>query len=134
MLLNKSCEEVCETTSQGVLAQFGSVERGVARGLAVRMDHGSQYTSDHFRRQIKAWGIVPSFAFLREPETNGVAERFIRTLKEQIIYGRTFHSLEEVRQAVGHFVELYNHHWHVEKNGFHTPREMRTAHALAEAA
>lgn len=123
-----------EPVAQGVLSQFGSVARGAARGLALRMDHGTQYLSDHFQNQIKAWGIAPSFAFLREPETNGVAERFIRTLKEQAIYGRVFHTLEEVRQAVADFVDRYNREWRVEKNGFRTPHEMRAIHTLPEAA
>lgn len=123
-----------EPVAQGVLAQFGSVERGAARGLALRMDHGTQYLSDHFQNQIKAWGIAPSFAFLREPETNGVAERFIRTLKEQAVYGRVFQNLEEVREAIADFVYEYNNSWRVEKNGFRTPREMRAGHSLPEAA
>ena len=42
------------------------------------MDHGSQYLSDHFTNQIKFWGIQPSYAFVAEPQTNGVAERFNR--------------------------------------------------------
>jgi len=123
-----------EPVAQGVLEQYGSVERGAARGLALRMDHGTQYLSDHFQNQIKAWGIAPSFAFLREPETNGVAERFIRTLKEQAIYGRIFQNLDEVREAVAEFVERYNHLWRVEKNGLRSPREMRDLHSLPEAA
>jgi hypothetical protein len=41
-----------------------------------------------------------SLAFVRELETNGVAERFIRTLKEQIIFGRIYQDIEEVRTAV----------------------------------
>ena len=47
----------------------------------LRMD----FLSDHFTNQIKFWGIQPSYAFVAEPQTNGVAERFNRTLKEQII-------------------------------------------------
>jgi putative transposase len=123
-----------EPVAQGVLNQYGSVERGAARGLALRMDHGTQYLSGHFQNQIKAWGIAPSFAFLREPETNGVAERFIRTLKEQAIYGRIFHNLEEVRQAVLKFMDQYNQHWRIEKNGLRSPLEMRRLHDLPEAA
>jgi hypothetical protein len=33
------------------------------------MDHGSQYTSDDFRDQIRFWGITPSYAFVAEPQT-----------------------------------------------------------------
>lgn len=123
-----------EPVAQGVLEQFGSVECGAARGLALRMDHGSQYLSDHFQNQIKAWGIAPSLAFVSEPQTNGVAERFFRTLKEQAIYGRTFRTIEELRNAVIEFVARYNSHWRLEKNGGRTPHEMRALYALPEAA
>jgi transposase InsO family protein len=111
--------------SMALSALYGGVQAGVARGLALRMDHGTQYLSDHFLNQVKFWGIKPSFAFIAEPQTNGVAERFNRTLKEQAIYGRVFHTVEDVRQAVRNFVELYNSQWRVEKNAFKSPRELR---------
>jgi len=57
-----------EPVAQGVLAQFGHVGKDAARGLALRMDHGSQYLSDHFQNQVKFWGIAPSFAFLEQPK------------------------------------------------------------------
>ena len=106
---------------------YGSVERGIARGLSLRMDHGTQYLSDHFLNQIKFWGLTPSFAFVAEPQTNGVAERFNRTLKEQAIYGRVFRTVAEVRDAVKTFVDLYNGEWRVEKNAFRSPDEIRQA-------
>ena len=74
-----------EPIAHGLRQRYGSVDAAVARGLALRMDHGSQYLSDHFLHQIRYWGIRPSFGFLEEPETNGVAERWNRTLKEQAI-------------------------------------------------
>ena len=123
-----------EPVAQGVLAQFDRVGPDAARGLAVRMDHGTQYLSDHFQNQLKFWGIAPSFAFLEEPQTNGSAERFFRTLKEQVIYGRVFRTIAEVRQAVAEFVERYNRHWRIEKNGFLSPTQMREAFMLKVAA
>ena len=95
---------------------------GAARGLALRMDHGSQYLSDHFTNQIKFWGIQPSYAFVAEPQTNGVAERFNRTLKEQIIHGRIYRNIAELRDAVRDFVELYNAQWIVRKERLPEPR------------
>lgn len=111
--------------SMALNALHGGVQADVARGLALRMDHGCQYLSDHFLNQIKFWGIKPSFAFIAEPQTNGVAERFNRTLKEQAIYGRVFRTVEDIRQAVHIFMELYNSQWRVEKNGFKSPKEIR---------
>ncbi|MCX6941725.1 MAG: hypothetical protein NTX09_13475 [Verrucomicrobia bacterium] len=35
-------------------------------------------------------GFTPSFAFVGEPETNSVVERFNRTLEEQIIHSKTY--------------------------------------------
>jgi putative transposase len=55
-----------------------------------------------------------------------VAERFIRTLKEQVIHARVFQNLAEVRTAVRRFMDTYNCKWLVEKNGFKSPWQVRT--------
>ena len=123
-----------EPITQGIRRLYGSLDVAVARGLALRMDHGSQYLSDHFLHQIRYWGIRPSYGFIEEPETNGVAERWNRTLKEQAIHGRLFQNLEAVRAAVATFVEQYNTTWRLEKLGYHTPNEAREKCALRQAA
>lgn len=123
-----------EPISQGLVRHFGGVQAQAGRGLTLRMDHGTQYMSDHFLNQVKFWGIAPSFAFVAQPQTNGVAERFNRTLKEQAIHGRVFRNIEEVRRAIAEFVDRYNAHWRLEKLGFRTPQEARQAHALKQAA
>jgi transposase InsO family protein len=120
--------------SQGLQAEFGATGADAGRGLALRMDHGTQYTADDFLNQVKFWGIAPSFAFVAEPQTNGVAERFNRTLKEQAIHGRVFRNVEEVRVAVTEFKDRYNHHWRLEKLDFMSPREARQAYAIQKAA
>lgn len=120
--------------SMGLKRIFGNVGKEVATGLKARIDHGPQYTADHFTNQLKFWGIEPSFAFVHKPQTNGVAERFNRTLKEQAINGRIFRNVKEVREAVGTFVELYNEHWRPEKLGYLTPNEARNNYGLAMAA
>ena len=97
----------------------------MARGLSLRMDHGTQYLSDHFLNQTRYWGINPSFAFISQPETNGVAERFNRTLKEQAIYGSIFKNIEEVRVAVRDIVTKYNEQWLVAKLEYRSPDQAR---------
>jgi transposase InsO family protein len=120
--------------AQGLQAEFGATGADAGRGLSLRMDHGTQYTADDFLNQVKFWGIAPSFAFVAEPQTNGVAERFNRTLKEQVIHGRVFRNVEEVRAAVTAFKDRYNRHWRLEKLGFMSPHEARQAHAMRKAA
>lgn len=123
-----------QPVSMAIQEAFGAVFRDAARGVALRMDHGSQYLSDHFLNQIRFWGLAASFAFVAEPETNGIAERFNRTLKEQAIYGHIFQDIEEVRVTVRNFVGHYNEHWRIEKLGFLTPIEARKARLDREAA
>ncbi|NGX48414.1 MAG: hypothetical protein K1000chlam3_01807 [Chlamydiae bacterium] len=114
-----------EPISQAVKEVYGSLGKGVATGLKLRIDNGPQYTSDYFRQQIAHWGIKESFGLVRQPETNGVAERFHRTLKEQAIEGRIYRNIEELRDAVRQFVTIYNEQWLVAKRGYQSPSEAR---------
>lgn len=117
-----------EPISQAVKGVYGSLMRGVASGLKLRIDNGSQYTSDYFLKQVKYMGIESSFGLVRQPETNGVAERFHRTLKDHIVGARVFKNIEEVREAVDVFVRLYNSEWLVGKLGYRSPSEARRDH------
>ena len=119
--------------AMALTAHRGGTACDAGRGIRVRQDHGCQYTSAVCLDQVRAWGMAPSFAFVGEPQTNGVAERFIRTLKEQAIHGRVFKNVDELREAVGRFVQNYNCLWRVEKLAFKTPLEARAA-ALPLAA
>ena len=105
----------------------------IARGLQARHDHGSQYMSDYFQDELKFLGIESSPAFVREPEGNGVAERFIRTLKEQLLWVRSFDTVEELRQALLEFKARYNRAWLCERHGHQTPAQVR-ARLLERAA
>jgi putative transposase len=111
--------------AMGLEAQFGSAACGVAAGLAIRADHGTQYTSDDFNAQVKAWGGHMSYAYVAEPQTNGVSERFIRTLKEQVIHGQIYLNIEQLRQAIAKFIENYNSQWLLERLHYIAPRDAR---------
>ncbi len=59
---------------------FGSIAPGVARGLKLRHDHGSNYMSGDFQDEIKCLGIEASPSFVREPEGNGVARASVGSI------------------------------------------------------
>ena len=78
--------EALEPIRQGIRERFGGIGAGVAHGLRLRHDHGSNYLADDFQQEVAFFGIESSPSFVREPEGNGVAERFIRTLKENVLW------------------------------------------------
>jgi putative transposase len=67
--------------------------------------------SNHFQKELKFLGIESSPAFVRAPEGNGCAERFIRTLKQDLLWVRTFDAVEDLRRALLEFRETYNTTW-----------------------
>jgi putative transposase len=107
-----------QAVGMAIKTEFGTFAAGVARGVALRHDHGSAFMADHFQNQIKFWGMAASFAFVGEPETNGVAERFFRTFKEQVVHGRIYQTIDDVRAAVRKFFDLYNAECSSRKMGY----------------
>lgn len=128
--------EALEPIRQGVTERFAGLEADVAQGLSVRHDHGSAYLSDDFQREIAYLGMTSSPSFVRAPEGNGLAEWFIRTLKENLLWVRSFATVEELRLALLEFKDVYNHHWIIERHGYRTPAQARQEKLaqVAEAA
>ena len=101
--------------------------------MAVRHDWGSQYRSVHFQGSLRWLGIVDDPAYVGEPETNGCAERWIKTLKEQCLWARLYEGLDDLRQAVATFVKTYNSEWLIQRHGHCRPREKYLASLSIEA-
>ena len=123
--LHGTRHEALEPVRQGVVERFGGVEKDAAQGLSIRHDHGSQYMSRDFQKEIAWLGASSSPAFVRAPEGNGCAERFIRTLKENLLWVRTFRTVEELRLALIEFRQTYNEHWLIERHGHRSPAQFR---------
>jgi transposase InsO family protein len=128
--------EALEPIRQGVRSRFGAFAEGIASGLKVRHDHGSQFVADDFQTELAFLGLESSPAFVREPEGNGCVERFIRTLKENLLWIQRFATIEELRQALHAFQDTYNQTWIVERHGYRTPAQVRAGQlgALTAAA
>jgi putative transposase len=125
--------EALEPVRQAVRRCFGGVRKNVASGLELRHDHGSQYMSFHFQQEIEFLGIKSSPAFVRAPEGNGCVERAIRTLKEQLLWVKTFDTVEDLRRALLDWAELYNERWMIQRHGYISPAQRRREyHAGAE--
>lgn len=53
---------------------------------------------------------------MRQPEGNGVAERVIKTLKEQLLWVRYFPTIEALRKGLAEFADLYKASWLSERD------------------
>jgi transposase InsO family protein len=62
---------------------------------------------------------------VRAPEGNGCAERFIRTLKEQLLWVRPLDTVEELRLAIHAWLKVYNERWLNERHGHRSPAQVR---------
>ena len=117
--------EALEPIRQGVVERFGAVAKDIAAGLSTRHDHGSRSMAHDFRREVAWLGATSSPAFVRAPEDNGCVERFVRILKENLLWVRTFATVEELRLALLEFRNLYNEHWMIERHGHRLPAQFR---------
>jgi len=123
--------EALEPVRQAVRRCYGAIRKNVAVGLELRHDHGSQYMSLHFQQEIEFLGIKSSPSFVRAPEGNGCVERAIRTLKEQLLWVKTFDTVEELRRALLEWAELYNERWMIQRHGYSSPAQRRREYYAA---
>lgn len=119
-----------EPLRTAVKKTYGSLDHHVCKdlGLFLRSDHGSQYDSNDFQKELKFLGLIYSPAFVRSPECNGIIERFHRTLNEQVFDLCVFESLEEARKVIGEFIKRYNRYWLIHRLGLKSPLEYRLDH------
>ena len=125
--------EAIECLRQAIWATKGHYEVGIAAGTSLRHDHGSQFISNAFQDELKTVGIESSPSFVRQPQGNGCVERFIRTLKEQLLWIRPFDSIEQLNAALREFAQRFNERWILGRLGYRTPAQHRRS-LLAQAA
>jgi transposase InsO family protein len=117
--------EALEPLRQAVRTSFGEYREGIVNDLELRHDHGSMFVAEVYQDEVEFLGITSSPSFVREPQGNGCAERFIRTLKEQLLWLRRFATIEELRVALQAFRDRYNREWLIERHGYLSPMAMR---------
>ena len=78
-------------------------------GLIHHSDRGVQYACAAYSEKLEARGVLISMSRAGNPYDNAKAERFMRTLKEEEVNGKTYASIDEARTDIGAFLEtVYN--------------------------
>ena len=122
-----------EPVKQALRKRRGALIQKAGTGISIRHDWGPQYTAGDFRKELDFLGLGNSPAFVHEPETNGVIERFFRTLKEECLWVHDFESVDQARKIVGEWIETYNAEWLIERNGYCAPNTVRMQREKAAA-
>ena len=72
-------------------------------------DRGVQYACADYAERLAERGVRISMSRAGNPYDNAKAERFMRTLKEEEVNGKTYASIDEARTHIGAFLEnVYN--------------------------
>lgn len=115
---------VLASVEQSLEAQFGAPEN-VPPGVELRTDHGSVYTGFDCAALVAKWGLVHTFAPVGRPTGNAVAERFIRTMKEEVVWLRDWDTADQLREAIMAWLDTYNRRRAHQSLGWKTPAEYR---------
>ncbi|MDD3910860.1 MAG: integrase core domain-containing protein [Bacteroidales bacterium] len=91
--------------------------------LRLRSDHGTQYDSRDFMKEMEYLGLKMSKSFVRSPECNGCIERFNRTIEEEVFSIENFYSIEEAHVVIKRFIDNYNKDWIIHRLGCMSPIE-----------
>jgi putative transposase len=115
---------ILESVRNKLVAAFGSPDN-VPAGVELRTDHGPQYTGSDCADLCKEWNLDHTYAPVGRPTGNAVAERVIRTLKEEVVWLRDWDNIDELRAAIAAWVKRYNEQRPHQALGWKSPAEYR---------
>jgi len=103
-------------------------------GLVHHSDRGSQYASNDYVKRLESIGAVLSMSRPGRPWENGQCESFLKTLKQEELDARPYHTMEELEQNIEEFIEqVYNRVRLHSALGYRSPAEFEQQQALRKA-
>lgn len=83
------------------------LSRKIKRGIIFHSDQGIQYTSENFRRLLKANGFIQSMSRKGNCWDNAITETFFHTLKTELINRVKYKTREEARVSIFEYIEIF---------------------------
>ena len=119
-------EEVRDLMVAAVEHRFGRVNR-VPRTIEWLTDNGSGYIAHHTRRFARELGLEPRTTPVESPQSNGMAEAFVRTIKRDYVRISPVPDAHTVLQLLPVWLAHYNEVHPHRALGYRSPREFKTA-------
>lgn len=98
-----------------------TLSEGFEETLIHHSDRGCQYASAEYIRQLTIHHVTPSMTENGNPKDNAMAERVNNTVKNELLHGKTFTSLRQVKAAVDQAILFYNRERPHSSLDWHTP-------------
>lgn len=114
------------SVDNALVVAFG-VPENVPDGVELRSDHGSVYTGADAHTFALRWGVEQTFAPVGRPTGNAVAERTIRTMKEECIWLADWRDQAALRAALATWRSEFNDIRPHQSLNWATPAEYRAA-------
>jgi putative transposase len=108
--------------NQAVNARFPNGVREA--GLRLISDNGCQPTSIAYQDYCGHTGIEQIYTSYSNPKGNGDTERFMRTMKEELLWLHEWKSLEEVKTALNTWIQEYNANYLHSAHDYRSPDEL----------
>lgn len=88
-------------------------------------DQGWAYQMKAYSHKLKEHKIFQSMSRKGTCLDNSIMENFFSLLKQEIYYGRDYHSFEELKQAIDGYIHYYNHERMKRKLNWQSPVQFR---------
>jgi transposase InsO family protein len=123
-------EDIRDLMAQSIEARFGAGTTRVPHPIELLSDNGPPYTAHETRSFGREAGLSVCTTPAYSPESNGMAEAFVKTFKRDYVYLAELRGAEAVLRALSTWFDDYNDHHPHRGLGMRSPRQFR-AHALA---
>ena len=107
---------------QALITRYGTLGR-VTKPFLLRSDNGLVFTSRHYSRLVRSYGLKQEFITPHCPQQNVMVERVNWTLKEQCVHRHRFETQQHAMRIIADWIQFYNHRHPHQALGMRTPAE-----------
>ena len=93
-------------------------------------DNGCQPTSQSFIKACASMGIKQAFTSYNNPKGNADTERFMRTLKEELVWINEWTSPKQFNDALDKWINYYNNHYLHSTLNYQTPTKFEQSYEI----
>lgn len=119
-----SGDMVRDLAAETIESRFGLVDR-VPHKIEWLSDNGSAYTAHETRMFASSMGLTVCTTPVQSPESNGMAEAFIKTFKRDYVHLSRLENARVVMEQLPSWFEDYNENHPHKGLGMRSPREYR---------